>query len=459
MENNDGRQLRKEIRLPAMIAMAAGGMIAAWMVEIKYWFELSGPGSMFAIIFLGLMIIPLAYIYSEMTSMQPYAGGQYIWVSNGMGRNMGFAAFWMIMLLYIMCMPTVGYGIASMFGYIFPITNTQVKLSALAILVVWFFLTNLELKFLVKIQNVLFWSTLVIAVGADIYFIFSGKWHFANLSPWFPNGAAGWGAAVGLLVMKIVGFDLIPQLAEESNFPKKNLWKAFAGSIFFMVLVYAMAVFGVGGIVSNEWIAETDIVDPRVADICGQHWLGLLIVIMGTGTCITSMSAFWLAAARILYGAAKQHQVSRRCMYLNEHGQPVVGNVIVGVLAIVVTCLAPDAWINYVYTIYGIAAGAVYLFVTVSFLTTRKKHPDWERPIRVKGAWFFGAWGILFCLWVLYQSVLAMDISAWIVMAIYTGLGLILWGYMKFMQGKDPENWGFIEISPDTVGRRTDVLD
>ena len=32
MENK--QELRKAIRLPGMIAMAAGGMIAAWMVEI-----------------------------------------------------------------------------------------------------------------------------------------------------------------------------------------------------------------------------------------------------------------------------------------------------------------------------------------------------------------------------------------------------------------------------------------
>ena len=33
MDNNG---LRKTITLPGMIAMAAGGMVAAWMVEIKY---------------------------------------------------------------------------------------------------------------------------------------------------------------------------------------------------------------------------------------------------------------------------------------------------------------------------------------------------------------------------------------------------------------------------------------
>ena len=37
---------KKELTLSQLIAMAAGGMIAAWMVEITYWFEMSGPGSL-----------------------------------------------------------------------------------------------------------------------------------------------------------------------------------------------------------------------------------------------------------------------------------------------------------------------------------------------------------------------------------------------------------------------------
>ena len=47
-DNNSPRGLRKELKLSNMITMAAGGMIAAWMVEIKLWYELSGPGSVFA---------------------------------------------------------------------------------------------------------------------------------------------------------------------------------------------------------------------------------------------------------------------------------------------------------------------------------------------------------------------------------------------------------------------------
>ena len=53
-------------------------MIAAWMVEIKYWFELSGPGSFWALVVCALFILPLCLVYSEMTSMLPFAGGENV---------------------------------------------------------------------------------------------------------------------------------------------------------------------------------------------------------------------------------------------------------------------------------------------------------------------------------------------------------------------------------------------
>ena len=132
--------LRKEIKLPGMIAMAAGGMIAAWMVEIKYWFEIGGGGAALSLLTCAILILPLAFMYTEMTSMMPYAGGQNIWITNAFGFNTGFASCWIIMLLYIMAMPTVSMGIASMLAYLFPITTTQIKIIAAVLLVGWYFL-------------------------------------------------------------------------------------------------------------------------------------------------------------------------------------------------------------------------------------------------------------------------------------------------------------------------------
>lgn len=442
--------LRKEIKLPGMIAMAAGGMIAAWMVEIKYWFEIGGGGAALSLLTCAILILPLAFMYTEMTSMMPYAGGQNIWITNAFGFNTGFASCWIIMLLYIMAMPTVSMGIASMLAYLFPITTTQIKIIAAVLLVGWYFLTNFELKLLTKLQNVFFWSTLVVAVVADIIFITSGKWSFSNID-WFPNGSAGYTAGIGLLIMKFVGFDLIPQLSEEAKFPKKDIWKAFVGALGCTVLVYGLAVVAIGGIVSLDWIDEVSIVDPKVADLLGMHWLGIIIVIMGVLTCITTLSSFWLSASRILYGASKQHQLTPKFAKLNKHGQPQFANLIVGIFSIYFTIFAPEAWVNYIYVIYGVAAGAVYLMVTLSFLKIRKTHPEWDRPYKVKAGLLTGIIGIAFCIWILWTNGTAMGKSEWIVLAIYAAAGVALWGYAKVMQKKHPVEWAPVILNPDTV--------
>ena len=63
--------LKKTLKLPQLIALAAGGMIAAWMVEIQYWFSLTGTGSLLALILCAVFVLPLCFIYEEMTTMLP----------------------------------------------------------------------------------------------------------------------------------------------------------------------------------------------------------------------------------------------------------------------------------------------------------------------------------------------------------------------------------------------------
>ncbi len=122
------QQLKKSLNLPQVITLAAGGMIAAWMVEIKYWFELTGTGSFLALIVCAIFVLPLCFIYAEMTTTMPYAGGENIWITNAFGWNAGWLCVWFVLLLYVMAMPTVSFGIASMVSYLYPVTDVQVKL-------------------------------------------------------------------------------------------------------------------------------------------------------------------------------------------------------------------------------------------------------------------------------------------------------------------------------------------
>lgn len=451
-----GNKLKRELSLSQMIAMAAGGMIAAWMVEIKYWFEMTGPGSVICLLACGIILLPLCLIYAEMTGMLPYAGGENIWTTNAFNWDLGWIVGWFLFLLYLSAMPNVTIGISTMVGYLIPLDFMQLKILACVIITIWFVMVNLEIKHLAKVQNIMFWSTLVISVIASCIFIFSDQWSFSNLLPWFPKGVEGFAAGLGLLMFKFIGFDLIPQLVEESNFPRKKIIWGFLGSILCTFLVYGLAVIAVGGIVSNEWIAETDIVDPRVADLLGMHWLALIIIIMGAVTCITTLSGFWLAASRTIFGAAQQGQVSRKLAVLNKHGQPWVANTVVYICSLYFCLMAPDAWINYIFTITVGAAGVVYLCVALSFLKLRKTHPEWPRPYKCKAAWFMGIESVLFCIYCLYQCVIAMDTDTWIALGVYFAVGAVLYAYAKVQQKRDPKNWNTFVPSPDTVKEETE---
>ena len=446
-----GNKLKKELSLSQIIAMAAGGMIAAWMVEIKYWFEITGPGSVICLFVCGIVLLPLCLIYTEMTSMLPYAGGENIWVSNAFNWDLGWLIGWFLFLLYLSAMPNVTIGISTMIGYIIPLNFMQLKILACAIITIWFIMVNFEIKHLAKLQDIMFWSTLIVSIGASLIFIFSDEWKFSNLSPWFPKGAAGFSAGLGLLMFKFIGFDLIPQLVEEAKFPKKKIIWAFIGSMLCTFAIYGLAVIAVGGIVSPEWIANTDIVDPRVADILGLHWLALVIIIMGAITCVTTLSGFWLAASRTIFGAALQGQVSKKLAVLNKHGQPWVANTIVYICSLYFCLMAPEAWINYIFTITIGAAGVVYLFVSLSFLKLRKTHPEWERPYKCRYALFMGVESLLFCAFCLYQGIIAMDLATWTALGVYFAIGFVLYLYAKSKQKSDPNNWKFVIQNPDTV--------
>lgn len=444
-----GANLKKELKLSHIIAMAAGGMIAAWMVEIKYWFEISGPGAVLSLLTCCILVLPLCMIYSEMTSMLPFAGGENIWISNAFGWNVGWFSCWGLILLYIVAMPSVAFGISSMLSYLFPVSFVQIKMIAAGIIILWFFLTNMEIKFLARIQNIMFWSTLAVSICASIIFITSEQWSFENLRPWFPSGATGYGLGVGLLIMKFQGFDMIPQLVEESKFPRKKLLVAFLASMLLTFLIYGLAIIAVGGIVSNEWMQQTDIVDPRVADMLGMHWLGIVIVVMGIITCITTLSGFWLSASRTLYGGAKQRQFTTVFTKVNKHGQPWTANIVIGIFSLYFTVFAPEAWINYIFTITGLSAGVIYLMVSLSFLKLRKDKPQWERPFKVKAGNILGVISVIFTCWVVYTCVKSMDAGGWMAVGLYFALGVPFFLYAKRMQKKKPEEWKAVILSPD----------
>ena len=222
----------KKLGLWTIIALAVGGTIGTWIVDMTYWFQLSGAGSFWALALSGLLVLPLALCYSELNSALPFAGGENTWVSNAFGPIIGWFQGWLLVLLYVLAMTWVVYGLGTIAAYSFPnISFSSIRLVGMLLLLAWLGISMLQVEITGKLAYIMTWSMVVIALIAFFSFFTSSEWHFENLHPFFPNGFKGFGTVLGILLFKYVGFDLVPQFSEEINYPLKDQWKAYVGII------------------------------------------------------------------------------------------------------------------------------------------------------------------------------------------------------------------------------------
>jgi len=449
---NENKLRSKQLGLWTIVALAVGGTIGTWIVDMSYWFQLSGAGSFFGLILSGILVLPLALCYSELSSTLPFAGGENVWVSNAFGPIIGWIQGWLLLLLYVLAMTWVVYGLGTIATYSFPnISFSTIRLIGMLLLLIWLGISMLKVEISGKLALIMTWAMVITAFIAFTSFFASSEWHFENLTPFFPNGFKGFGTIVGILLFKYVGFDLIPQFSEEINYPLKDQWKAYVTIIAITSIVYGGAILANGGIWGCERIANATLIDPLVADELGLTFISKMIIITAFLSVVTVLPGFQGAASRCLYGMAKQHEMPLIFRKVNKFGQPWVANISVTVIAIYFTYFAPERWVEYIYTIFSFTAGVVYLLVALSFLILRKKHPDWKRPYKAPGGIICGILSVIYCAWVIYISLQEMTFQGILALSGFFAVGVIFFIYLFYKQKVEPEKYAFHCLTPEDI--------
>ena len=436
----------------SIVCLAVGGTIGTWVVDMTYWFQLSGAGCLWGLALAGACVLPLALCYSELNGMLPFAGGEPVWTTNAFGWFLGWLQGWALTLLYLLALTWVIYGIGTIAIYAFPdLAFSTIRLIGVALLLIWLVMSELKVEIGGMTATVMVFAMILGAVIVWAFFFSSGEWHYSTLTPWFPQGAGGFGLVVGILVFKFVGFDLVPQFAEESKYPFKNIWKVYLVVLLITFGVYAMAILANGGIWGWERIAGATMIDPIIADELGLHVLAWVIVVVAILTVITVMPGFWAAASRVLYGMAKQRQMPLVLAKTNRFGQPWVANILVGVFAIYFAYFSPEAWVEYIYTIFSFTAGIIYLLVALSFIALRIKHPEWKRPYLAPRWIVCGSIAAAYCAWVIYTSLAQITIEGVMALIGFYAVGVIFLIYVWRKRKVEPEKYKLHTLTPEDI--------
>ena len=138
----------------------------------------------------------------------------------------------------------------------------------------------------------------------------------------------------------LVGFDVIPQSAEEIDVDPKKLGVLLSLSIGLAVLWYILISISVGVALTNDQLessemATADAASQLWASLYGGSWAGSLLVIGGIGGILTSWNAFIIGGSRVIFALAESGKLPKYLGKIHpKYKTPHVAITVIGVISL-----------------------------------------------------------------------------------------------------------------------------
>ena len=402
-----------------ILVIAFGAMIGwGWVVSSGGWIETGGVvGAALGFALGGVMIFFVGLAYAELTAAMPQCGGEHVFSHRAMGPNGSFICTWGIILGYVgvacfeaCAFPTILTYLWPGFlkGYLYTVAGFDIYASWLTVAII--------LAFLIMVINILGAKTAailqtiltIIIGGAGILLIVASVFNGSvdNLNGQMFVGTTGGSMLKNVLAVAVItpfyfiGFDVIPQAAEEINVPLKKIGKMLILSVVMAVVFYALVILAVGYVLNPEAIAASEagtglVTADAMAKAFGTSVMAKVIIVGGMCGIITSWNSFMIGGSRAMYSMAESYMIPPFFAKLHpKYKTPINSLYLIGGL----TMLAPLAgrkMMVWICDAGNFGCCLAYCMVSISFLILRKKEPDMPRPYRVPAYKFVGTMAVL----------------------------------------------------------------
>ncbi len=402
-----------------ILVIAFGAMIGwGWVVSSGGWIQAGGVvGAALAFAIGGVMIFFVGLAYAELTAAMPQCGGEHVFSYKAMGATGSFICTWAIILGYVgvacfeaCAFPTILAYLWPGFlkGYLYTVAGFDIYASWLAVAIVLAFLIMIINIMGAKTAAVLQTVLTVIIGGAGILLIVASVINGSvdNLSGQMFVGSTGGSMIKNILSVAVItpfyfiGFDVIPQAAEEINVPLKKIGKMLILSVVLAVVFYALVILAVGYVLDADAIAYSEAGSGLVtADAMAKAFktpvMAKVIIVGGMCGIITSWNSFMIGGSRAIYSMAESYMIPPCFAKLHpKHKTPINALYLIGIL----TMLAPLAgrkMMVWICDAGNFGCCLAYCMVSLSFLILRKKEPDMARPYKVPAYKFVGTMAVL----------------------------------------------------------------
>jgi APA family basic amino acid/polyamine antiporter len=452
-------ELRRSLGPTALTAIGIGGIIGTGIFVLTGLAaaQHAGPAIVLSFIIAGIGCVFAGLCYAEFASMIPVSGSAYAYSYATLGEGVAWFIGWNLVLEYLFAASTVSVGwsrylvkFLDAIGLNFippalssaPIdytveqgfvaTGAMLNLPAVLIVTVVTIILMLGIKqssttnaIIVAIKV----GIVVLVIGFGAFYVTADNW-----SPFIPENTGTWGQfgwsgiirASGIIFFAYIGFDAVSTAAQEAKNPQRDVPFGILASLIICTILYVLMSAVLTGMLEYPKLNDAAPVATALEAHAGLRWLSIPVIFGALAGLTSVILVMMLAQSRIFYSMSRDGLLPpafRACH--PEWKTPVFSTVLTGIGAGLMGGLLP---LNVLGEL--VSAGTLMAFVTVciGIMVLRVTKPNVPRPFRVKGVWFVGIGGTLFCG--LMLGSLFMTGGTWYRIVGWTILGFIVYfGY------------------------------
>ncbi len=471
-------QLQRKLS-PMHVWAIAFGCVIGWGSFInpgKKFLPNSGvAGTAIAMAMGALVMIIIAFSYAYMVPKYPKAGGEFTFTKMCFGKNMAFICGWFLVVAYLTNVPMNSTAIGLIvdgldgpadilkWGFHYNIAGFDIYLGemllAMFILLLFGYLNIIGVQKAAIVQTILS-SLLVICVftlclagifsakakgvnmqpiwGFDKSAAIAAKANTSTIDPFARAGTAGILSAIlatfAIAPWAYVGFDAIPQAAEEFNFSFKKV-------SFIMIIAI---IFGCFVYISNNTVAAAALENWPDRVMAGE-WVLLIAadellgtfgkVLIGVGVSCAVLSGimgFYLASSRLMYSMSRDGYLPKWFGKVDKkYGTPKNAMIFCVIVSLSGPILGREA-LGWFVDMSAIGASIGYFFTCASTLITARCEKDattFLKIMAIVGVIFSVTFMVLQLIPIPGLSGVHFGKESYIMLVIWIALGFIF--YLK----------------------------
>ncbi|NUB93903.1 APC family permease [Haloterrigena sp. SYSU A558-1] len=430
-----------------LFVLAFGAMIGwGWIIQTGFWIDEAGvSGSVLGFVAGAIMVSVVGLIYGELASAMPFVGGEHVYSFRALGPLWSFVCTWSLVLGYVGVVVFEVVALPSAMAYIVPgfnvfelwtVAGEPVYASWIVVgglgAIVMTALNYRGVKPAAQFQTLL---TLVIGLAGVMLVVgalFNGQSQ-AN-PPLSSVGTAGVATVAIMTPFMFVGFDVIPQSAEEADVSPRLIGLLIPASVSLAALFYIGVIWASGQAMPGAELVESPLPAAAAMEaIFDSQLIGRIMALAGIAGILTSWNSFLLGASRAVFALSDSGMIPRRISSLHpEYNTPSTAVVLIGGLSIFAP-LFGEQMLVWIVNASGLGLVVAWFLVVISFFVLRYREPELNRPLELPFGYAFGAAGLVLTA-VFIGLYLPGGPSAlvwpyeWAIVLLWAVLGAVLYG-------------------------------